>query len=547
MEALRAHAIVWSVSSVMAGIYHSQTNVGKSGARNGRYGSFLPLISGASGREQFKETGQAFSPDLRRLVRLAYHNLAEHIMTPKFHILTMTAALAISATAQAEPRSYDAAKADQFLNPLAEDIVPEDATSRLLHMRHTAYNAAMFGQVAVLTYNQIYAQAVDRNSARFVGFNRFAHDRDLAGPGYATFKTPNADTLYSNAYLDLSQGPVLLTVPPTKGRYYTVNLLDLYGNATNISARTHGTSGGRYMVATTEWGGDVPQGVTLFRVTQPYMWILMRIEAENPAVVPIVRQLQDAFTLAPMGRLPADRDFPEPGTIDNPAAFLKILDWVVEQAGVRNEELAHVHGFRDLGVGGPRTVDEALADDAVKQGVTAGFADARTVIASSVAQNGVSTNGWREPLDIGRYGFNYNYRASVNSLGTGANVRLENFAFTTFEDADGEPLDGAKHDYVLRMASPPPANFFWSVTAYDRKTQELIPNAERKYLVSDNTEGLIRGEDGSITIIFSQQAGGPNAIPIPDGPFYLALRAQGPGRKMLDGTWRPTPVKKLQR
>ena len=466
-------------------------------------------------------------------------------MTRKLYALTLASMLALSATAQAEPRSYDAAKADQFLSPLAEDIVPDDDASRLLHMRHTAYEAAIFGQVAVLTYGQIYAQAIDKNSPRFVGFNRFAHDRDLAGPGYETFKTPNADTLYSNAYLDLSQGPVLLTVPPTAGRYYTVNLLDLYGNATNISARTHGTGGGRYLLATTDWGGEVPKGVTLFHVTQPYMWILMRIEAENSGVVPEVRRLQDAFTLQPTVEAPARHDYPTPATIDDPAGFLKILDWVVEQAGVRNEERAHVHGFRSLGVGGPRTVANVLADDAASQGVAAGFADARTVIANSLSQNGVRSNGWREPLDIGRYGFNYIYRASVNSLGTGANVRLENFAFTTFEDADDEALDGARHDYVLRMASPPPADFFWSVTVYDRKTQELFPNAGRKYLVSDNSEGLIRGEDGSITITFSRDAKGPNAVPVPDGGFYLALRAQGPRREMLDGTWRPTPVEKL--
>ncbi len=468
-------------------------------------------------------------------------------MRRRIHILTLASALILSAMAQAEPRSYDAAKADQFLEPLAEDIVPNDSVSRQLHIRHTAYNAALFGQVAVLTYNQIYTQAIDRSTDRFVGFNRFAHDRDLAGPGYATFKTPNADTLYSNAYLDLTQGPVLLFVPPTGGRYYTVNLLDLYGNATNISARTHGTGGGRYLLATTDWGGEVPQGVTLFRVTQPYMWILMRIEAEAPAVLPEVRRLQDAFTLRASATAPANRSFPAPATIEDPEAFLKILDWVIEQAGVRNEELAHVHTFRNLGVGGPRTVEEIWSDEAMQQGIAAGFADARAVIASSVTQNGVSSDGWREPLDIGRYGFNYTYRANVNSLGTGANVRLENFAFTTFEDAEGEALNGAKHDYVLRLASPPPADFFWSVTVYDRKSQELVPNARRKYLVSDNTEGLIRGEDGSVTVTFSRDAKGPNAIPIPDGGFYLALRAQGPRRDMLDKTWRLTPVQKLRR
>lgn len=464
-------------------------------------------------------------------------------MTRTLAMISLTALLC-AGTAHAEPRSYDAAKADQFLEPLAEDIVPEDRETRVLYARHAAYDAAIFGQSAVLTYAQIHAQAVDEASKQHVGFNRFAHDRDLAGPGYAPFKSPNADTLYSNAYLDLSDGPVLLTVPPTAGRYFTLNFLDLYGNATNISARTHGTGGGRFLIATTDWGGTVPEGVTLFRVTQPFMWILMRVEAQNPAAVPTVRALQDRFVLQPTAPAPRRREFPAAATLDDPAGFLKVLDWVVEQAGVRNEELGHIRAFRGIGVGGPLSVDQAMADEAVREGVMAGFADARAVILRNLSQNGTRIPGWREPSDTGRYGFNYNYRATVNTLGTGANVRLENFAFTTFEDAEGERLDGSRGAYTLRLASPPPADFFWSLTVYDARTLELVPNSAAKYLVGGNTRGLVIGRDGSVTITLSRKSGGANVLPIPDGPFYLVLRAQGPRRQLLDHSWRPVPVRK---
>ena len=464
------------------------------------------------------------------------------MLLSRLALATLAAGVAVSV--HAEPRSYDASRADQFLDARGEDIVPTDRASRVLHARHAAYDAAIFGQSAVLTYAQLHAQAIDGTTGNPIGFNRFAHDRDLAGPGYAPFRTPNADTLYSNAYLDLSRGPVLLTVPPTQGRYYTVNFLDLYSNATNISARTHGTRGGTFLIATTDWGGEVPQGATLFRVTQPYMWILMRIEAESPEVLPAVRKLQDKFTIEPLSKEGPTRAFPAPATLDDPASFLKVLDWVVEEAGVRDSELAHVHGFRPLGVGGPISVDKALSDDAVREGVAAGFADAKKVIMASMSQNGVKIDGWNEPVDVGRFGFSYLYRAGSNTLGTGANVGLENFPFVTFEDAQGQRLDGSRHDYVLRLDTPPPADFFWSVTVYDGKTQELYANPRDKYLVGDNTKGLVTARDGSVTITFARDAAGPNAIPIPDGPFYLALRAQGPRRELLDGTWRPSPVSK---
>lgn len=458
-------------------------------------------------------------------------------------LLTGIFALAAS-PAHAGPHVYDAGQADQFLEPLATDIVPEDDAARAIFMENLAFEAAIFGRVAVLTYNQIHDQAINRASDEFVGFNCFAHGRTLAGPGYKPFKTPNADTLYSNAYLDLRDGPVLLTVPPTQGRYYTVNFLDLFGNATNISARTHGTDGGRYLVAPVGWDGDVPEGAELFRVTQPIMWILMRIEAENPGVVPEVTRLQDRFVIeAP--RQTASREYPAKADVTDPAASLSVLDWIVRNAGIRQTELALVSRFEPLGIAGDRSIADALADPVSRAAADIGFAKADMILSRTVAQNGTSIEGnWREPSDIGRYGYNYLYRASVNSLGTGANVRLENFAFTTFQDASGDMLDGARHNYTMRMPSPPPADFFWSVTVYETSTQELFPNAGKKYLVSDNTKGLEIAADGSITIRFAHDASGPNAIPIPEGPFYLALRAQGPRKELRDGTWRPAPLQK---
>ena len=45
--------------------------------------------------------------------------------------------------------------------------------------------------------------------------------------------------------------------------YFTANFLDMFGNATNISARIQGTRGGRYLLATTDWEGKVPPGATV--------------------------------------------------------------------------------------------------------------------------------------------------------------------------------------------------------------------------------------------------------------------------------------------
>ncbi len=75
--------------------------------------------------------------------------------------------------------------------------------------------------------------------------NTVTHVRTLLGPQHRQVVTPNNDTLYTNAWLDLSGGPLLLDVPDCHGRYYVLGLLDaiptvrLYRHPHHRHARRH--------------------------------------------------------------------------------------------------------------------------------------------------------------------------------------------------------------------------------------------------------------------------------------------------------------------
>jgi hypothetical protein len=451
--------------------------------------------------------------------------------------------------AQVGAPPYDPALADQYQSAKLEDMLPATADARKVLARSRAFDATIYGTAAVLEYRQMYAQAVNRNDPQYVGFNAFSHGRALAGPGYKPFKTPNADTLYSNAWLDLRSGPVLFEVPDTAGRYFSANFLDIHGNASNISARTHGFKGGRFLIATTDWHGEVPEGTTLFRVTTPFAWILLRTLVQpSDRDLRAAQALQDRFVLRKVGGAAADGPFPD-GHDESPAGFMRMLDFLLRTCGHPQSEEALVHGFRAIGIAGMGAVDSALADAAIKAGIEQGFADAQSVINASLTQTGGGTSGWSEPVDVGRYGLNYLYRAVINTRGAGANVVDENHPFTTFTDKAGERLDGSKSDYRLVLSPPPPARFFWSVTVYDATTRELVPNALHRYLISDRTSGLRRGKDGSVTIQFSQRLRdhqkSANLLPVPPRPFYVVIRAQGPEAAIADGKWRPAAVEKM--
>ena len=103
-------------------------------------------------------------------------------------------------------------------------------------------------------------QALDTSSPTYTGFDVWDHQRDVASPTFDAFKTPNVDTLYSNAWLDLTDGPALIRVPPIRGRYYTLHFLDAFSNSTNLSSRTVGPEGGLFLVTPPGWIGDCPRG-----------------------------------------------------------------------------------------------------------------------------------------------------------------------------------------------------------------------------------------------------------------------------------------------
>ena len=60
-------------------------------------------------------------------------------------------------------------------------------------------------------------------------FNMFGHARKLAGPD-DRFVSVNNDTLYSIAQVDLSVGPVRLTVPEAGDRYHVLQFVDAWTN-----------------------------------------------------------------------------------------------------------------------------------------------------------------------------------------------------------------------------------------------------------------------------------------------------------------------------
>jgi len=179
-------------------------------------------------------------------------------------------------------------------------------------------------------------------------------------------------------------------------------------------------------------------------------------------------------------------------------------------------------------------------------------------IDAAIKNFGVDINGWNVAAIFGDRAF-YNgdwlKRAAAAKFGIFGNSTEEALYPIAAKDANGDPLDGSKHNYTLTFAAHqyPPVKAFWSLTMYDPKSQQLIENPINRYLLnSEMIPNMKKNPDGSLTLIIQKDSPGKakeaNWLPAPDGPIYMLLRMYVPTEAAPSilpvgaGTWRPPGV-----
>src|ERR1700736_138356 len=84
--------------------------------------------------------------------------------------------------------------------------------------------------------------------------NSFANVREFPSADFKAVVRPNFDTLYSIAWLDLTREPMIVSVPDTGGRYYLLEMLDMWTDAFAAPGwRTTGTRAGDFLVTPPGW------------------------------------------------------------------------------------------------------------------------------------------------------------------------------------------------------------------------------------------------------------------------------------------------------
>jgi hypothetical protein len=386
------------------------------------------------------------------------------------------------------------------------------------------------------------------------GVNRLMHRRELLDHTSRAVTTPNNDTLYSSAWLDLSQGPIEIKLSDFGGRYWSFQFMDAYTSTAEIVGSRNAGQG-----AVTLWAmladdtRPVPAGVRAVRLPTRDVWMLGRILVDDAHDAKTVHAMQDAISLKAVdtAQVPWTNP-PAPvatrGSPTDGGNYLAIVNAMLARNPV---PLAAdiVAAWLPLGVGpGSKVnIDMAAYWTATLPGLNATLKSGLGRGANMLAQ-------WRFPQpEVGTFGSNYKLRAAVALGGLGALPPIEAMYLNTLHDTAGQRLDGSLRYRVHVDAAGVPARSFWSLSMYQIEPDGRLffaDNPAKRYTVGDRTPGLVKNADGSLDIILQHTAPDnakdkANWLPAPKGPFHILLRAYLPTEALMQGQCELPTVERL--
>lgn len=382
----------------------------------------------------------------------------------------------------------------------------------------------------------------------------------------AAFKdvtAPNADTLYSTAWLDLAKEPYVLSLPDMDDRYFLMPMLSGWTDVFEVPGkRTTGTKPQRYAITGPNWEGKLPAGAKQLKAPTNMVWILGRTYCTGtPEDYAACHAVMDKYQLIPLSAYGKPYT-PPTGKVDptidvktpvreqvhkmDAVAYFTLLAKLMKDNPPAKEDAPMMAKLAKIGLVPGKDFDATkLPATAAKLIPEA----AQKKIMGHFKSAGSDSNGWIFTTNAGVYGTDFLQRALITAIGLGAN-RPQDAVYPTSElDADGKAYSGA-NQYVMHFArgETPPVNAFWSITMYNGD-YFFVDNPLNKYTVSPRNN-LKYNADGSLDIYFQNESPGKdkeaNWLPTPKSKFILMMRLYWPKEtapSILDATWKPTAVK----
>ena len=149
-----------------------------------------------------------------------------------------------------------------------------------------------------------------------------------------------------------------------------------------------------------------------------------------------------------------------------------------------------------------------------------------------------------------QFGTDYFTRTAVAKSNIFVNKPTETkYTYLDLDGAGGRLNGNHATRSPIAAGKLPPVKGFWSLTLYN-KHHFFEPNALKRYSLGTKNKDLRYGADGSLTLYISAKPPADkslqsNWLPAPKDDFSLYGRAYWPEPAILDGTWTPPPVAKV--
>ena len=382
--------------------------------------------------------------------------------------------------------------------------------------------------------------------------NQLAHLRRLASAKGRLAYSPNNDTLYSTAMLELKDQPLVLHLPEIRDRFFVLTLSDAYmDNLPNVAGtRINGGMGGDILLAGPDWKGDVPQGMILSRYPSNSGVFIVRTRVGGHDDLTAITTIQDQMSLTALsdwngGHGAGKKLAPIPKMMNRPdytgdfAYFRTVADLMAENPP-RPEHAATLKVFEQIGLEVGKPFDPAKLDEPTRRGVLRAEKEVMNVLRWKTHARGIQLpNGWGTILNAGHFGFDYLDRAELALSGGWINDIEDAIYFLTYHDGMGKLLEGGKR-YKVHFDRVPPSNplGFWSLTIYAGERYQFVDNPIDRYSLGARSTGLKYNADGSVDIYIQPDSPGAdkesNWLPSPrQGTMRLNIRDYFPTAEFL--------------
>ena len=420
----------------------------------------------------------------------------------------------------------------------------------------------------LMTMDMTRRQTTNLPAGQRPGFgpiNAFSHIRAYPDADFKAVVRPNFDTLYSSAWLDLSEEPMIVSVPDTNGRYYLLPMLDMWTDVFAVPGwRTSGTQSQKYAVVPPGWSGTLPDGMDRIEATTKHVWIIGRIKTDGPDDYKAVNSIQDALSVTPLsawGKAPHTVTQKTDPSVDMKTPPLEAVNKLSAQEYFskaaellalyppHSTDWSMIARLRRIGIDAGKSFDLSKLEDSIAQEINRATKEALQTMVAKIKSTGTPVNGWAMNTDsMGVYGNFYFKRAIVTMVGLGANQPEDAIYPLNFADADGAALTGDQ-SYVLHFDAKemPPVNAFWSVTMYDDDGFQTA-NELNRFAIS-SWMPLKKNSDGSLDLYLQHKNPGAdkesNWLPSPNsGTLGVTMRLYAPQAAALNGDWAPPKIRK---